>query len=706
GGECHGVRTPSTASSQYQLLGTFLYQLSPRTSVFLTGAASQEQFRTFDYDLLFIPKDQAAARGWSRMVTLGLHHELAAAGHPLSLDLALSVQGDRAISGGLTSENEASTRDGMLTSALQFAFDFDNFPLDDELVTNIRNNTPGSRRTPLDLSNASQYDYVDQYRNSPYGLDGGPEQGGPAGRMTLFRENRTVAVGNIGWRPDSRQLLEAGFEFSRFTTAGYNSFLTTEAFIDAFIESPTRSGFYAQDHVTLDRFVFTAGVRYERFHSNAARPFVLDTISGSPRFGTYSYFPTPSSYGSGGITFGGDPLLKFVQDESRSALNPSVQVEFEPFPRSAIRVGVARQSQMPPLAAVFSGINTDLRVTNTNQLFGGDLDLEKTTTYEIGFRHEFTHRLSFDGAYYYKDLQSQGEFRLVSLADPSRLGESVDIRQATSLGLATIKGIETRLDLRTGPLEATVGYSYQKAESGTGTQLAGSHPHGLTGIVALNVPDTWRRGSLLGSVLQNLGVYAGFRYTSGAAYTACPPESGNESVLAGETCAGAFQGDFMGARLPSVKQLDLRLTRGFAIGGHQVMAFLDARNLLNVRNVLNVFAVNGQTTNPSERASVLSADSNSFAIEANQNGARLANGDIDLSFNIAACEGWVDVTATPAAPNCVYLIRTEERFGDGDHIFTVSEQRRASAAHYDALRAENNFLGAPRRLRLGVEVRF
>jgi hypothetical protein len=54
----------------------------------------------------------------------------------------------------------------------------------------------------------------------------------------------------------------------------------------------------------------------------------------------------------------------------------------------------------------------------------------------------------------------------------------------------------------------------------------------------------------------------------------------------------------------------------------------------------------------------------------------------------------------------VYLIRAEERFGDGDHRFTVPEQRRASDGLYAVNRGGYIFAAEPRRMRVGLEVRF
>jgi len=56
--------------------------------------------------------------------------------------------------------------------------------------------------------------------------------------------------------------------------------------------------------------------------------------------------------------------------------------------------------------------------------------------------------------------------------------------------------------------------------------------------------------------------------------------------------------------------------------------------------------------------------------------------------------------------DCVYLIRAEERYGDGDGVFSLAEQRAASGAFDEACRGEHQFSGDPRRVRFGVQVGF
>jgi hypothetical protein len=121
-----------------------------------------------------------------------------------------------------------------------------------------------------------------------------------------------------------------------------------------------------------------------------------------------------------------------------------------------------------------------------------------------------------------------------------------------------------------------------------------------------------------------------------------------------------------------------------------------------------VYAVNGSTSNPVEAQGVFGADSAGFADLGIANGIN-NNGDLNLTFGGAVtsgCGNFVNSQFSPSAPDCVYLIRAEERYGDGDHIFTLAEQRTASEAAYRVVRGRPTFLGAPRRLRLGLEVRF
>jgi hypothetical protein len=136
--------------------------------------------------------------------------------------------------------------------------------------------------------------------------------------------------------------------------------------------------------------------------------------------------------------------------------------------------------------------------------------------------------------------------------------------------------------------------------------------------------------------------------------------------------------------------------------------YLDVRNLFNFRNVTRVFAATGDVVSQLDNARSWSSDSALYSEEAHASGALAGDGSIDLRFEegISGCAEWVTGGRAPAVPNCIYLIRAEERYGDGDHVFTLAEQRRASDANYAVDQGVHHFTGPPRLVRLGVELAF
>ena len=167
-----------------------------------------------------------------------------------------------------------------------------------------------------------------------------------------------------------------------------------------------------------------------------------------------------------------------------------------------------------------------------------------------------------------------------------------------------------------------------------------------------------------------------------------------------------FEGDLNGARLPMLKQFDLRATKGFGLGGVDVTAYADIRNLFNFTNTLTVFAVTNDVVNQEAIDVRLQNDLSSLQTEAIANGARAANGDITLPSADAACVDWLAQSGDSASPSCVYLVRAEARWGYGDRIFSIDEQTTASLANFNRTRGLSFFTGQPREVRLGLELNF
>jgi hypothetical protein len=723
---CQGLRIPYTPTSTYQLAGKLSYSYGNGSRVGLTYLRSQFQERPFDYSNLYNTQSLFGSRDWSDVLTLTWTPNLArTAERALALEVYLSYQQNRSISGPLTRETELTTRDpfgGYLIRPLGFLFDFDNFALDRELIENIRLNHPGTRRSPYNLDDPIQFNLIDQYRNNAYGLPGWSESGGPAGRLRLYRENRYLARANLDWQLDRYDRLKLGGEATRFSIGRYESELA--ALGDAYIEHPERWNLFVEDRLDLGDVVVIGGVRYDSYASRASRPFLLDTVSGSQTFRQYVNLPDAPIYAAGG-TFDGRPLVISRPDERHNYLSPHIQVSFPVSDRTNLRFSYAHEVQAPDFALVLDGVNLGGH--------GADLDYGKTIGVEFGARHAFSDDMVLDVALYNRDNLALASARTFLVDDPVRQRKSSMVR-VTNADFGNARGIDVRLDARIGAwFNGTIGYTYQNAKStavdpfsvqdrgvAAVNELGGivgpppqaiiptavSRPHDLAAAVALTVPDGWKKGSVIGSVVGNVGLFLMARYSSGTPYTPCR--------VAGEGGACRHEGAQNGARLPASRQFDLRLSKAFALGQVGVTAYLDARNLFNFTNVFQVFSVTRTTANPADHEVRWAADSSSYAQDAVATSIELpgvyrSNGSIDLTFGgqvASGCAAWVTAGGRKAAPDCVYLIRAEERFGNGDHIFTLAEQRHASDAFYAVDRGPYSFTGDPRRLRLGIEVTF
>jgi outer membrane receptor for ferrienterochelin and colicin len=759
GYDCGGVRRPGTARTTHSLSGKLNYTYGTGSRLALSVATSRFHGHTNPFSVSYLNNlaYPVSMRGFSnrnRLATLNWTQNLSkSAERALALDVALSYQQDRTVGGPLTPESDLSTRDpfgGFIIKPMEFLFDFDNFPVNDALISNFRVNE--GRITGFDASNGGAYNLIDFVRNNAYGLYGQyqnfavtqdlttysfAEGGGPGNtsgstsRLSLYKENRYIGKATLDWQADRYNRLKLGAEFTQYHIDQYSATLASLFFSDAYKEKPIRWNAFVEDRLDLGDVVVVGGLRYDFYDTKASRPFATDTAGNTYAFPRVSSMPgfDPAN-----------PTALFVRDESHGYLSPHVQVSFPVTDRTNFRLSYSHQVQAPDFGLLLGGINTDLNFTNTNQVYGSDLDFGKTIAFEFGIRHAFNDDMVLDVAAYNKDVVSDPAARLVSLFDPSA-GRDNDFRILTNLDFGNVRGLDVRLDRRFGNyFNGTISYSFQQAKN-TGSdpftytnygsrivnQVGGnngaqpppqgilptddSRPHSLSSAFSVSFPGDWKQGSVLGTILGNLSVFTTFRYSSGTAYSRCGVSAEEQSVLSIENCVRLFPEGLNTQRLPSFKQLDTRFNKTFTLGGLDLTGYLDVRNLLNFKNVLQVFAVNGDVLNDEERAAHLNADLEDLASEGDGNGVLTSDGALDLSFGGAAdprtqCGDWQSSKNLPAAANCVYLIRAEQRFGNGDHIYTVEEQSNAINTLYEAARGEHIHTAPGRRARLGIEINF
>jgi hypothetical protein len=714
--KCTGDRTPGSAQSRYRISASGQYDLNPTAKLGFMVLKSRTDARNFDYASSHNPANLSGDQIGASVYAVTLSGQIGRGATPGAYRIGGSRQHNQHISSPLTPAGELKTRDpglGLMLGGLDFAWDFESFPVDSTLVSNYRLNRQGARQSPYDLQNTSQYGLRDTYRDGPYGLYGFAESGGPVGTLALFKESRTTGFADLSWRLSRNSVFTVGGSYAKYDIANYLFQLTSQIGSDIYLEKPTSGALYAEQRFIYDRVNLSAGVRYDFFSSNAERPFALDTlqfIPGSggavnPTYGKYQQYPAISSYGIPGQTYSVKgqqlPLVTTRKDERHSAWSPRLRGTLRLGEKTTVRAGISREMRMPDLALVYTGVNTDLLITNTSQLFGTDLGFERTWNDELGISRQLSEHLTLDLVGFYRVSDSLPVAQSQQLRNPTRNNAPTVLLRYQAVGHFATQGAEVSLDYRTQWLSASLGYAYQDADPlpQLASWNAWSRPHTMDATVTFHAPAELKTG-----LLSRASLWIGFRLASGTAYSACDDlfqPLADPFTLSDEPCVGGSV--FQTERLPMEKQLDLRFSKALGDAPYAPRVFIDARNALNFGNTIRTFR-NADLV-AAGRDQLAQGELEGLAAEAQANGAySQSDGTIDLTFPGAGCATWVNSAGNVgAAPSCIALKRAEARYGNGDGAYTLDEQRTAVNALLDATVGQGRF-GPPRRIRIGVEL--
>ena len=81
------------------------------------------------------------------------------------------------------------------------------------------------------------------------------------------------------------------------------------------------------------------------------------------------------------------------------------------------------------------------------------------------------------------------------------------------------------------------------------------------------------------------------------------------------------------ARLPTLKQFDLRFTKDFGVGKYAFTGYLDARNILNLTEVVAVYAQTGTTSSAASRRPAGTRTTRRTFVDLRQRRRRVRQGD-------------------------------------------------------------------------------
>jgi outer membrane receptor protein involved in Fe transport len=689
----------------------------------------------------------------------------------LALDLRGSYSSDRFKTGELDRNFWLDSQDpflGFQVSNLEFLIDENNFqPLgldvfdpSQEFVDLIRSNGVVKdsfqfypRRTDLNATQ-SLAGLDDNLRANPFGWITNFNTRGPGnGGLQVRNEDRWQVRGTIDWQIGRFNRLKLGGEWVDVKLTSTQTPLFDGITIPERAE-PTRIGAFLQDRFDVGDLVLEAGIRWDYLDPNVTLPRTPGfnfSVPDSLQKGFIELKPDGSiapkwdGDNCGGVTTSnpnGTCITNWLETQTKSEFSPRLGASFPVTPTSTFRLSYGRFVQMPAFftgATVFanspgtanavvgflqsSSNDFGRSEANTNDRFSRDVELPSTRTFEFGYRQLIGTSLVIDVAAYnkkqrdgltyrkerYEEPLVPGKFRFITVMENADFTESngIDVKIDHAIGNLFSQSLTySFIDGRgTGSDEETFVGLLFRATSNLSTitqqpenppevllplEMSRKHNIGWTGSLAF--PTDYMQGSAVGAIFRDFGLFTTLRVASGLPFTRLvqnqfgnigPPSRSLGQASA--TTIGALE-------TPWRVQFDLRAQKGFQLGAVNLALFVDWRNPFNLSDKETVFLETGNEFNEAYRdAFLLNALSDSRL-----DGESGTIDDVDIIAE-----------STDTEYNKFMLLRAEERWGDGDGIFTVEEQNVAFGQRYDAIRGVDNvFRISNQNLRLGLRLAF
>lgn len=304
-----------------------------------------------------------------------------------------------------------------------------------------------------------------------------------------------------------------------------------------------------------------------------------------------------------------DPNVSFKDYEPQINIMPRLAFSFPISDEANFYAHYDILVQRPPSNTIASPKDyfyfADVAYGPGNPINNPNLKPERTIDYEVGFQQKLTESSAIKFAAYYKELRDMIQIRTffpVPIVGQYTTYDNQDF--------GTVKGFTFQYDLRrTGNVAINANYTLQFAD-GTGSDA--NSQRGLTSRgnlrtlfpfnyderhrIAANLDYHYGSGKryngprLFGSdIFSDAGFNLQATMVSGRPYTArqTPTELGGQGTV----------GSINGARKPWTFNLDLRVDKNFTLANqYNFSVYMRVSNLLDRRNVINVYPVTGSPT--------------------------------------------------------------------------------------------------------------
>ncbi len=331
-------------------------------------------------------------------------------------------------------------------------------------------------------------------------------------------------------------------------------------------------------------------------------------------------------YSTSGIT----PLLVNPNEEMNSSafkdydpqITPMPRVSFS-FPISDVALFFAHYDILSKRPASTGRLNMIqyyyITTQGTDPINNPNLKPERTTDYELGFQQKLSNTSALKLSAFYREMKDMAQVQYVNGAYPA------DYITYTNIDFGTVKGMTVTYDLRrTGNVKLNASYTLQFA-NGTGSNIQTSlslvaaglpnirttlpldfdQRHAFTANVdyrfpggnAYNGPVVFHK-----NIFANAGANFTFRYGTGSPYSRRDVVTNN------------LVGQLNGSRKPARTTIDMRIDKSFELKygkgegkdkkSLDINVYLTVENLLNTKNVINVYSTTG---NPDDDGKLTSA---------------------------------------------------------------------------------------------------
>jgi len=330
---------------------------------------------------------------------------------------------------------------------------------------------------------------------------------------------------------------------------------------------------------------------------------------------------------------------EFKKSETKSILQPRLGLAFPVSDKAVFRLQYGKYAQMPQLDEpyapprymhlVWGGQNY------TPSPMGFDLDPIITTQYELGFSYQFLKDVALDVSAYAKNTTGQIVItKNRTIESDNTYGVDVDALYYSNGDFTTVNGMEFVLSTRRiSRLQTVVTYSWSD------TRGVSTEPNSAAGNLvqeALAAPPAMimplyyqnrHRGSVVldyrfgendgGMLFSDFGFNLQYKFNSGHPFTLSDGGLGQRSsdsgALLDDARAREPQEPIGQSQTPWNYLLNLKVEKGFRVGGVKLKAFMYVENLMDTKNVINVYSRSGNAyedgylTDPSLSAGITAA---------------------------------------------------------------------------------------------------